>query len=399
MRDLLQKHLLDLFASRLAVVGAGADGYSARCYNAPLDLPHSMKLNLQTIEDGAQWDDLLLSLPAPHLLQTWQWGELKAGFGWSAKRLTWVDDSGSAVAAAQLLTRSGQLSGGLKVAYCPKGPVLDWGNENLRRAVLDGLAEAARDAGALALKIDPEVVYETGVGEVVEAHLRASGWQEAPKAAQFRNTLMLDLRQDEDALLKGMKQKWRYNVRLAVRKGVNVRRGGLDDLELLYRMYAETALRDGFVIRTRDYYMQAWKSFTERGLAQPLVAEVEGTPVAGQMIYRFGKTGWYLYGMSTNQHREKMPNHLLHWEAIRWAKEQGCEAYDFVGAPDKLEESDPMWGVYRFKKGFGGSFVQAIGEWDYVLRPAAYQAYRLLMPVALSAMRLFGRRRVAREAS
>lgn len=373
-------------------------GRIARCYNAPLVSPHPMNLNLQTIEDGAQWDDLLLSLPNPHLLQSWEWGELKAGFGWSAKRLTWADDSGSEVAAAQLLSRSGKFSGGLKVAYCPKGPVLDWGNENLRRAVLDGLAEAARDEGALALKIDPELVYETGAGEAVEAHLRGSGWQEAPKAAQFRNTLILDLRQDEDALLKGMKQKWRYNVRLAVRKGVNVRRGGLDDLELLYRMYAETAMRDGFVIRTRDYYMQAWKSFAERGLAQPLVAEVEGLPVAGQVIYRFGKTGWYLYGMSTNQHREKMPNHLLHWEAIRWAKEHGCEEYDFVGAPDKLEESDPMWGVYRFKKGFGGSFVQTIGEWDYVLRPAAYQAYRLLMPVALSAMRIFGRRRVAREA-
>jgi len=365
-------------------------GRIARCYNAPLVSHHPMNLNLRTIEDGAQWDDSLLSLPNPHLLQSWEWGELKAGFGWSAKRLTWADDSGSDVAAAQLLTRTGQFSGGLKVAYCPKGPVLDWGNE---------LAEIARDEGALALKIDPEVVYETGAGAAVEAHLRASGWQEAPKAAQFRNTLMLDLRQDEDALLKGMKQKWRYNVRLAARKGVSVRRGGLDDLKLLYRMYAETALRDGFVIRTRDYYTQAWKSFTERGLAQPLVAEVEGMPVAGQIIYRFGKTGWYLYGMSTNQHREKMPNHLLHWEAIRWAKEQGCESYDFVGAPDKLEESDPMWGVYRFKKGFGGSFVQTIGEWDYVLRPTAYRAYRLLMPVALSAMRAFGRRRVAREAS
>ena len=358
-----------------------------------------MNLNLRTIEDGAQWDDLLLSLPSPHLLQSWAWGDLKAGFGWSARRLTWADDSGSDVAAAQLLTRSGQFSAGLTVAYCPKGPVLDWSNDNLRRAVLDALVDAARDEGALALKIDPEVAYETGAGDAVEAHLRASEWQEAPKAAQFRNTLILDLRQDEEVLLKGMKQKWRYNVRLAERKGVTVRRGGVEDLELLYRMYAETALRDGFVIRTRDYYMQAWQSFTERGLAQPLVAEIEGAPVAGQMIYRFGKTGWYLYGMSTNQHREKMPNHLLHWEAIQWAKEQGCEWYDFVGAPDKLEESDPMWGVYRFKKGFGGSFVRTIGEWDYVLRPTAYRAYRLLMPLALSAMRAFGRRRVAREAS
>ncbi|MFQ5943849.1 MAG: lipid II:glycine glycyltransferase FemX, partial [Anaerolineales bacterium] len=116
-------------------------------------------------------------------------------------------------------------------------------------------------------------------------------------------------------------------------------------------------------------------------------------------IYRFGNTGWYLYGMSTNLHREKMPNHLLHWEAIRWAKEQGCKVYDFVGAPNELDESDSMWGVYRFKKGFGGQLVRTIGEWDFALRPSAYKVYRLLMPIAQSVMRFFGRRRLARDAS
>jgi lipid II:glycine glycyltransferase (peptidoglycan interpeptide bridge formation enzyme) len=284
------------------------------------------------------------------------------------------------------------------MAYCPKGPVLDWRDDDLRLAVLDSLVDAARDEGALVLKIDPEVAYETGAAEAVAEQLLTTGWQRAPNPAQFRNTLILNLLQDEEALLLGMKQKWRYNVRLATKKGVVVRRGTAEDLEMLFRMYAETAQRDGFVIRTRDYYMDAWGSFTQRGLAQPLIAEVGGVPVAGQVIYRFGKTGWYLYGMSTNQHREKMPNHLLHWEAIRWAKEQGCELYDFVGAPDELKESDSMWGVYRFKKGFGGNFVRTIGEWDYALRPSAYRAYRLLMPIALSAMRIFGRRRIAREA-
>jgi lipid II:glycine glycyltransferase (peptidoglycan interpeptide bridge formation enzyme) len=310
----------------------------------------------------------------------------------------WRDAAGTPVAAGQLLTRVGRLSGGLKMAYCPKGPVLDWRDDDLRSAVLDSLVDAARDEGALVLKIDPEVAYETGAAEAVAEQLLTTGWQRAPNPAQFRNTLILNLLQDEEALLLGMKQKWRYNVRLAIKKGVIVRRGTAEDLEMLFRMYAETAQRDGFVIRTRDYYMDAWGSFTQRGLAQPLIAEVGGVPVAGQVIYRFGKTGWYLYGMSTNQHREKMPNHLLHWEAIRWAKDQGCELYDFVGAPDELKESDSMWGVYRFKKGFGGNFVRTIGEWDYALRPSAYRAYRLLMPIALSAMRIIGRRRIAREA-
>jgi lipid II:glycine glycyltransferase (peptidoglycan interpeptide bridge formation enzyme) len=135
----------------------------------------------------------------------------------------------------------------------------------------------------------------------------------------------------------------------------------------------------------------------ERGQAQPLIAEADGEPVAGLILYWFGKTGWYLYGMSTHLHREKMPNHLLHWEAIRWAKAHGCEAYDFVGAPDKLNEQDPMWGVYRFKEGFGGRFVETIGEWDYPLRPLQYWATRLVLPRLLSVMRVLGRRRLAAE--
>ena len=264
-----------------------------------------MDLKLDTVEDGTRWDDLLLSLPDPHLLQSWTWGELKSRFGWQTRRLYWQDGAGAPVAAAQLLTRVGRLSGGLKVAYCPKGPVLDWEDDVLRTKVLGALIEAARDERALVLKIDPEVAYETAAAEAVANQLQTTGWQRAPKPAQFRNTLILNLLKDEEALLLGMKQKWRYNVRLAPKKGVVVRRGNAEDLEMLFRMYAETAQRDGFVIRTRDYYLDAWGSFIQRGLAQPLVAEVDSVPVAGQVIYRFGETGWYLYGMSTNQHRRE----------------------------------------------------------------------------------------------
>ena len=352
-----------------------------------------INLNYESISDADRWDELLCTLPDPHLLQSWTWGELKDRFGWSAERLAWLDSDRVPRAAGQVLTKS---RGGLRLAYCPKGPALDWTDADTRAAVLSELVEYARAKGALAIKIDPEVSYK-GVGELVEAELRQFGWRPIQKQAQFKNTLVLDLRQDEEALLKGMKQKWRYNIRLAKRKGVLVRRGGLEDLELLYDMYAQTASRDGFVIRTRKYYLQAWSLFVSSGLAQPLIAEVDGASVAGQVVYRFGKTAWYLYGMSTTFHREKMPNHLLHWEAIRWAKEQGCQTYDFVGAPDEPDESDAMWGVYRFKKGFGGELVKTIGEWDYALRPLAYRAYRIVMPMALSVMRVMGRRRIARE--
>jgi lipid II:glycine glycyltransferase (peptidoglycan interpeptide bridge formation enzyme) len=182
-------------------------------------------------------------------------------------------------------------------------------------------------------------------------------------------------------------------MRLAGRRGVEVRRGSIEDLDLLYRMYAETSVRDGFVIRHEEYYADAWGSFIEAGMAQPFIAEVEGQPVAGLIAYRFSETAYYLYGMSIDKHREKMPNYLLQWEAMRWAKEQGCTRYDLWGAPDEIDKNDPMYGVYRFKDGFGAKFVRTTGAWDLPLRPLLYALYTRAMPIALSLMRRLGRSR------
>jgi lipid II:glycine glycyltransferase (peptidoglycan interpeptide bridge formation enzyme) len=199
--------------------------------------------------------------------------------------------------------------------------------------------------------------------------------------------MLLDLTRDLDEILAAMKSKWRYNIRLAGRKGVTVGHGQPTDLPLLYQMYAETATRDGFVIRPEEYYRDAWGSFIEAGLAQPLIAEVEGEAVAMVIIFRFAERAWYMYGASRDAHREKMPNHLLQWEAMLWAREQGCTIYDMWGAPDVLDESDPMWGVYRFKQGFGGEFVEHIGAWDFPVSQLGYWLYTSVMPRVLDTMR------------
>ena len=123
------------------------------------------------------------------------------------------------------------------------------------------------------------------------------------------------------------------------------------------------------------------------GLAQPLIAEVEGEAVAMAVLFRFAERAWYVYGASRARHRERMPNHLLQWEGMRWAREQGCTVYDMWGAPEVLEESDPLWGVYRFKRGFGGEFVRHIGAWDFPVSRAGYLFYGMLAPRVLAMMR------------
>ena len=334
-----------------------------------------------------QWNTILTRLPRPHFLQTWEWAALKSRHGWDPARIVWSgSEKNEPLAVASILTRRvGRWPSA--VMYTPKGPILDYGSPDLFEQVLEYLEDLATEKRALFIKIDPDVQVNSAEGEAVMVVLRRRGWQFSQEQIQFRNTMLVDLGLDPDELLAAMKSKWRYNTRLAVRKGVAVRRSGLDDLPLLYRMYAETSTRDGFVIRSQEYYSDAWGSFMRAGLAQPLIAEVDGKPVAMVIIFRCGHTAWYVYGASRSVHREKMPNHLLQWEAMRWAQGQGCTVYDMWGAPEVLNDSDPLWGVYRFKQGFGGQLVRYIGAWDYPVSRPGYWLYSKVMPRILATMR------------
>jgi peptidoglycan pentaglycine glycine transferase (the first glycine) len=373
----------------------------------------------------AEWNAALARLPTAHVLQTWEWGTFKSRYGWHPTRHLWLEDDRPCAAASVLTRRLGRWPSA--VMYVPKGPALDYGDRALLERVLGELENTVRQERALFIKIDPDVRADTPEGEMVLETLRRRGWRASREQVQFRNTILIDLTRSPDEVLAAMKSKWRYNVRLAVRKGVRVRRGTLADLPLLYDMYAQTSARDGFIIRPEEYYRDAWGTFIEAGWAQPLIAEVEGEPVAMVIIFHFpstslpsttlgagpsttlgaGRTGpsaefaksgveglracagraWYMYGASRSVHREKMPNHLLQWEAMRWAQEQGCTVYDMWGAPDVLDESDPLWGVYRFKRGFGGEFVRHIGAWDFCVSRLGYWLYTGVMPRLLAATR------------
>lgn len=352
---------------------------------------------------GGNWNEHVLGLPDPHLLQSLEWGKVKAEYGWRASRLLWRNDRGEVTAAAQVLERrmGFPLLSKMRVMYVPKGPLLDWSERDLRAQVLHDLGEHAADQGAVFIKVDPNVPLGVGfpgeegyqsnpLGDQVRSTLREAGWRFSQEQIQFRNTMTIDLEKPEDELLAEMKQKTRYNVRLAGRRGVIVRPGSLDDLDLLYRIYSETALRDGFAIRNREYYQTVWGGFIRQDLAQPFIAEVEGKAVAGLIAYRFGATAWYLYGMSRDLHRDRMPNYLLQWEAMRWAKAQGCITYDLWGAPDERSEDDPLWGVYRFKSGFGAQVLPTIGAWDLPGRPVLYRAYSSALPPMMTALRAIG---------
>jgi lipid II:glycine glycyltransferase (peptidoglycan interpeptide bridge formation enzyme) len=370
-------------------------------------------LELAHIQNAASWNALIKNLPGAHALQTWQWGQVKSKFGWKPHPLIWRNDAGEARAAALVLQRTISLGGfavRLSVMYIPRGPLLDWSNESLVEQVLNDLQRFARKEGAIFIKIDPDLPVGFGVpgedkasenptGTAVLDKLKNNGWTFSDEQIQFKNTVMVDLTEDEEALLMRMKSKTRYNIRLAKRRGVSVRAGGVEDIPLLYKMYAHTSLRDDFLIRGQAYYNAVWESFFKANLAEPLIAEVKDQPVGAVVIFRFGGRAWYIHGMSLDEHREKMFNYRLQWEAMMRSKAAGCRTYDMWGAPDEFSEDDPLWGVYRFKDGFGGQVVRTLGAWDYPVRPLIYRFYSQILPHILGWMRKRGKLKTKRSMS
>jgi lipid II:glycine glycyltransferase (peptidoglycan interpeptide bridge formation enzyme) len=339
-------------------------------------------MQIEEVRDGTEWDRALLALPHPHVLQSYLWGEVKRVTGWVPRRFLLLDSGKVRAAAAVLARRLPVLRA--PILYVPKGPlVAEAADAPLLEEVLDFLEQLSLEEGAVLVKIDPD--WPAEARGALEA-LARRGWRRG-EPVQFRNTVRVDLAADEATLLARMKPKTRYNIRLAERHGVVVRTGGVADLPAFFALYEETGRRDGFLIRPYAYYRVVWQAFLEAGLGQLFLAEHDGQCLAGVLAFRFGPTAWYMYGASASTKRDLMPNHLLQWTVMRWARAHGCITYDLWGAPDRLDESDPLWGVYRFKTGFGGQFVAQIGAYDYPAHPVLYRGVTWLLPRVLALWR------------
>ena len=331
-------------------------------------------------EFRTRWLDL--SYEAGHFLQHPAWGEFKAAFGWSPLRVA-VADGEHFVAGAQVLFR--RLLPAITLAYVPRGPILRQDDPDLLAFLVDALDRVARERGAVFLKVEPD--WEDGPD--AQARLTKAGFRPSFQTVQPRSTIQVDLSPEPEEILARMKSKWRYNIRLARRKGVLVRPADRPDLDIFLRLMAETARRDGFALHTPEYYRRAWERFVPGGLGTLLMAWYEEIPLAGIFVTSWGRTAIYMYGASSNRERQRMPNHLLQWEGMMWARRQGAKVYDMWGIPDEVgaapevwanqtpERTDGLWGVFRFKQGFGGRIVRTVGAWDRVYNPVLYRVYHL----------------------
>ncbi|MGI8688979.1 MAG: lipid II:glycine glycyltransferase FemX [Thermomicrobiales bacterium] len=299
------------------------------------------------------------------VLQQWAWGAFKERHGWHVTR-----DAGDGFAVQMLLKRRF----GATIGYVPRGPAVDWQDGDAVSTCFGALdARCKREGVALAL-IEPNTVLPSDFDS------QRYGLSPSNLSVQPLRTIIVRCDRDDDALLAAMKQKTRYNVRLAAKRGVTVRQGSVDDLSAFWALLQTTATRDAFGVHTLDYYADLLRFFPSPDHGALLCAENGGAIVAAALLLRGGPQAIYLAGASSDTHREHMPTYALQYAALQWARDVGCTHYDLWGIPptdappdaaqgEQQNVRDGLWGVYRFKQGFGGDVVSYPGIFVRHCRP------------------------------
>lgn len=317
-------------------------------------------------------EQFVVTHPMGHYLQSPMWAEVKAFWAWRGV-LVYREDT--VIGALSVLIRPLPL--GFSILYAPRGPVCDREDSDVLAELLAAANAIAKEHHALLLYIDPDEPAENADFGALMTSLGFSerssdGFGNIQPQYVFRLSLE---NTSEDGLFQQFSQKTRYNIRLAQRRGVEIARypGGEEVPAEVLTAFAElmrvTGARDRFLVRGRDYFEGLLRSMGHS--AQLFLAYLDGEAIAGSICIRYGKKAWYLYGASGNAHRSAMPNYLLQWAMIRYAMERECTLYDFRGVPGDLDENGPLYGLYRFKKGFSGVHTKFTGLFVYFFRPVS----------------------------
>ena len=336
-------------------------------------------VDLLSSKDRMEWNSFAGKEPVCALLQSWEWGEIKEQLGWKAYRYA-VRDESSIVAGAQVLVKSLPI-GPLSAAYIPRGPIGNWSEPARFTQLIQAIHQMARREHVVMLKIEPPWVEDKSVLSVLEQN----GFQEVQFLNQPKATITLDLSQDFDTIFSQMRKSARRKIKDGSRKGLTARLGSEEDLRIFYEFLETTAQRAGFSVHPYKYYQKEFLTLDSDGHCLLLFAIYENTPIAVNLTYHFGGHAAFFHQASAGNTGNLNPNYFLVWEAIKLLKEKGCRSYDLWGIPDEIGDileqkgelpgysrTDGLWGVYKFKAGFGKNVVVFPGAYDYVYQPLPY---------------------------
>lgn len=335
-----------------------------------------MTIIVQEITDQQQWNTFLTSQPRGHLLQSYEWGELNKYLGGVIYRLGALEDgrlTGVMLLSVVPISLPGMHFNRL---YSVRGPTVEQPDSPALAALIEYAHTLAHKEHAVVLRVEPNIADDDPRMGTWLVSYHKLGFHTNPISVHMRRSWVLDIRPDADKLLAAFKMTWRQNVRSAERKGVVIREASSDaDVDTYYNLLKLTSERDSFFIHGKDYHQQIMRHFASKGDVVLYLAEHEGEVIAAKMLIRFGDWCWDMFSATSNQKRNLKPAYLLQYRCFLWAKEHGCSSFDFRTIPEILEPGEEMWGVYEYKKGFGGFSRLNIPAQDYVYRPLIYKPW------------------------
>lgn len=329
-----------------------------------------------TKETEQEYTEFLESHERCNFQQSLEWGKVKTN--WIKEVVLAEDENHKIIGSICVWIRKMPIFGNMM--YSSRGPVCDIHDKKVLEQLTDGIKELGKKYNAFVLRIEPDIKKDDQKFRKIVEEI---GYKIKDDAKDFKDEIQprfvfrLDIKdKTEDEVLAGCHQKTRYNIRLAKRKGVVVKEGTREDLKDFHKIMIETGSRDGFIIRSLDYFEKMYDELAPKHM-KLLMAYYEDKPISGIIPIMYGNKTWYLYGASSNQHRNLMPNYLLQWEMIRQAIQNKCDIYDFRGVSGVVDETHPQYGLYRFKKGFGAEFTEFIGEVYWPFKPLTYKLYKI----------------------
>ncbi len=341
-------------------------------------------MEARLIEDRLLWNRFVASTVTGHLCQTYEWPENSGEHASAGSLHLGVLDNGQLVAAI-LLVRSQAAGVPMPFFYAARGPVCSDPRSSALPYLIAFARREARARGGFLIRAEPNVVQDDAAWMET---LRKLGFRDTSHTIYRRGAWVTDLRPAEDDMLAAMMTTWRQNIRSGGRKGIIVRPGsGEADLNAFYNLLKETGERDRFYVYPKALFRDMLEHYSAEAARRYGTAEMvlliaeqgDGTPIAASTVAVLGTWSWNLHSGSSGltEHRKLRPNYLLQWECMRWAKAHGAEYYDWRTIPDVLKPGEELYGVYEFKRGFGGFERRVLPTQDLVLRPLIYWPYNV----------------------
>lgn len=330
------------------------------------------------IENAQEFDSFLRSHPKGHMMQSSSWGKVKKEWEW--RGFICRDGNGNIKGVCGVLLRQIPMTP-FKMMYAPRGPVCNLNDKETVKELLMAVKEYGIKNKAYTFKIDTDTLASNSeyIDLLKELGFKFKDHSTGFDTIQARYIFRLDVGgKTEEEVMASFHPKTRYNARLAARKGVTIEIKGAEACEEFHDLMLVTGERDNFATRDTSYFKRIMDAFGDD--ARIYLAKYDGKTIAGALNVICGDKEWYVYGASSNEYRNVMPNYLVQWEMIRWAIERGCKYYDFRGGyPD---ENNPLHGIFKFKKGFCNDYMELMGEADLVINKLGFHAVNAAQKLA-----------------